>query len=111
MLKLANTSHLDFDSNLLQQSKLGKYLGGQLDSSHTFEKHVKTKIKSSNVKLHKNQGNKIQSQYHYLNYPRANAMHFSPRLLKCSVVQNHQEATTKIPKDSTYVCKIGPQQA
>ena len=41
MLKHANTSHLDFDSSLVQQSKLVKHLGGQLNSSLTFEEHVK----------------------------------------------------------------------
>ena len=41
MLKHASTSHLDFASSLIQQSKLIKYLGGHLDSNLTFEEHVK----------------------------------------------------------------------
>ena len=45
MLKHGNTSHPDFDSSLIQQSKLVKYLGGHLDSSLTFEEHVKQKSK------------------------------------------------------------------
>ena len=43
MLKHANTSHLDFGSSLIQQSKLVKYLGGDLDPNLTFEEHVKQK--------------------------------------------------------------------
>ena len=107
MLKHANTSHLDFDSSLTQQSKLVKYLGGHLDSSLTFEEHIKQKIKSCNVKLYKNQGNKTQHQCHCLQHPSANDTHLSPRLLKCIIIQNHQEANTKILKNSKYVHKIG----
>ena len=111
MLKNAKTSHLDFESSLIQQSKLVKYLGGHLDSSLIHEEHIKQKSKAAIVKLHKNQGNKTQPQCHCLHYPSANAMHFSPRLLKCNVICNHQDTIIKLPKNSKCVCKIGPQQA
>ena len=47
MLKHENTSHLDFDSSLIKQSRLVKYLGGHLHSSLTLEEHVKQKLKAS----------------------------------------------------------------
>ena len=47
MLKHADTSHLDFGSNLIQQSKLVKYLDGHLDSSITSEEHIKQKLKAA----------------------------------------------------------------
>ena len=43
MLKHANTLNLNFNSHLIQQSKLVKYLGGHLDSRFTFEEHIKQK--------------------------------------------------------------------
>ena len=111
MLKHPHTSHLDFDSCLIQQSKLVKYLGGHLDSSLTFEEHIKQKSKAAMLNFTKIKTNKTQSQCHHLHYPSANVMHFSPTLLQCNVIWNHQEAITKIPKNSKYVHKIGPQQA
>ena len=47
MLKHANRSHLDFDSSLIQQSKLVNYRVGHIDSSLTFEEHVKQKSKAA----------------------------------------------------------------
>ena len=43
MLKYANTSHLNFDSSHIQQSRLVKYLDGHVDSHLTFKEHVKQK--------------------------------------------------------------------
>ena len=45
MLKHANTSHLNFGSSPIQQSRLVKYQGGHLDPCLTFEEHVKQKQK------------------------------------------------------------------
>ena len=47
MLKQANTSHLDFGSRPIQQTKLVKYLGGHLDHNLTFEEHVKQESKAA----------------------------------------------------------------
>ena len=53
MLKHANMSYLDFDSCLLQQSKLVKYLGRHLDSSLIFEEHIKQNSKAAMINFTK----------------------------------------------------------
>ena len=47
MLKHANTSHLNFGSIPIQQSRLVMYLGGKPDSCLIFGKHVKQKSKAA----------------------------------------------------------------
>ena len=47
MLKHANTSHIDFASSPIQQSKLLRYLDWNLDPNLTFEDHVKQKSKAA----------------------------------------------------------------
>ena len=47
MLKHANTSHLNFGSSPIQQSRLVKYLGGHLDPCPIFQEHIKQKSKAA----------------------------------------------------------------
>ena len=51
-----------------------------------------------------------QPQCCCLPHTNVNDMHLSLGILKCIIIWNHQEATTKIPKNTEYMCKIGPQQ-
>ena len=113
MLKCGNKSHLDFGSCPIQQSKLVKYVGGDLDPNITFEEYVKQTSRAALLKFTKNQSNKTQPQCHCLQHLSVNAIHLSPGLFKCLTIQNQQdqqEATTDILKNTRCVCKIGPQK-
>ena len=109
MLKHANTSHLEFDSSLIQQSKLVNYLGGHLDSSLTFEKHINQKSKAALLNFTKIKAIRpslnttacitlvLMLCISHLDYANAMLYGITKKLLqKYQRIQN--------------VCKIGPQQ-
>ena len=106
MLKHANTSHLDFNCSLIQQSKLVKYLGGHLDSSLTFEEHIKQKSKAAMLLNF----TKIKAIRPSLNTTTCNTL----MLMLCisnALLYRITKKLLKIPKISKYMCIIGPQEA
>ena len=104
MLKHANTISLGFWKQSTKKTSQISRWAPRLQS-HIW-RTCKTKIKSSNVKLHKNQDNKTQPQHHRLHYPSANAMHFSPRLLICMLYTITKKLLQKYQKIQNTCVKL-----
>ena len=75
-----------------------------------LQRPCQTKVSGSHAKFHKDKGNKTQPHHSSLPHPGADALHFPPRLRKCTAVWYDQEAKIKIPKDPKHVCQTDSKQ-
>ena len=100
-LKKLDKSPLDANGDLIHSRELVRYLTGHLDSSLTFETHVKT-----NGKLHQDWINPQLPIDRGLHHTCLNAVYNTHRLCKCHTIQIYSQGHQQVPITAKYVCKI-----